>query len=108
MMPNHKVKNTVKVNSFLSFFLSLVHMHMSNVHPSICDMQTPFSIEHISCGCFVVSQNWTAIADHDNRRCFVMPLNRNAVRPPKSFADLLEKYGVRNCLRQVKKVNWLR
>ena len=44
----------------------------------------------------VVVQNWTAVADHDNRRCFVMPLNRQAVSPPKSFADLLEKYNVCN------------
>lgn len=36
--------------------------------------------------------NWTAIADHDNRRCFVIPLNRQAISPPKSFADLLQKY----------------
>lgn len=36
--------------------------------------------------------NWTAIADHDTRRCFVLPLNREAVVPPKSFSDLLEKY----------------
>jgi len=43
---------------------------------------------------FSVVQNWTAIADHDNRRCFVMPLNRKAISPPKSFADLLEKYDV--------------
>jgi len=44
----------------------------------------------------VVVQNWTAVADHDNRRCFVMPLNGQAVSPPKSFADLLEKYDVCN------------
>lgn len=36
--------------------------------------------------------NWTAIADHDYQRCFVMPLNRKAVSPPTSFADLLDKY----------------
>lgn len=37
-------------------------------------------------------KNMTAIVDRDMRRCFVMPLNRTAVQPPRNFMDLLIKY----------------
>jgi len=37
-------------------------------------------------------KNLTAIVDRDMKRCFVMPLNRTAVQPPRSFFDLLVKY----------------
>lgn len=37
-------------------------------------------------------KNVTAIVDRDHGRCFVMPLNRTAVKPPKNFIDLLAKY----------------
>lgn len=35
--------------------------------------------------------NYTAIVDTGNKRCFVMPLDRNAVVPPKSLYDLIIK-----------------
>lgn len=37
-------------------------------------------------------KNLTAIVDRDNARCFVMPLNRTTVKPPRSFLDLMIKY----------------
>jgi integral membrane protein 2B len=37
-------------------------------------------------------RNLTAIVDRDNARCFVMPMDRSTVQPPKSFLDLLIKY----------------
>jgi len=37
-------------------------------------------------------KNLTAIVDRDNERCFVMQLNRTAVKPPRSFMDLMIKY----------------
>jgi len=37
-------------------------------------------------------KNLTAIVDRDHGRCFVLPLNRSAVQPPKNFIDLLEKF----------------
>lgn len=38
--------------------------------------------------------NQTAIIDENNKRCFVMPLDRTVILPPKSFADLIQKmYG---------------
>jgi len=37
------------------------------------------------------SANVTGIVDVENKRCYVMPLNRNAVLPPKSLHDLLSK-----------------
>jgi len=37
-------------------------------------------------------KNLTAIVDLDHGRCFILPLNRDAVKPPKSFIDLLEKF----------------
>lgn len=35
--------------------------------------------------------NQTAIIDESSKRCFVMPLDRDAVLPPQSFADLIKK-----------------
>lgn len=35
--------------------------------------------------------NQTAIIDESNRRCFIMPLDRDTILPPKSIADLIEK-----------------
>lgn len=35
--------------------------------------------------------NQTAIIDESNKRCFVMPLDREAVLPPASLADLIQK-----------------
>lgn len=35
--------------------------------------------------------NQTAIIDEASKRCFVMPLDREAVLPPKSLADLISK-----------------
>lgn len=35
--------------------------------------------------------NQTAIIDESARRCFVMPLDRNAILPPKSLADVIMK-----------------
>ena len=40
-------------------------------------------------------QNMTAIVDKDNSRCFIIPLNRTMVKPPKDFWDLLSKLRVR-------------
>jgi len=37
-------------------------------------------------------KNLTAIVDRDHGRCFILPLNRTAVQPPKNFLDLLEKF----------------
>lgn len=37
------------------------------------------------------SANVTGIVDIDGKRCFIMPLNRSAVLPPKSLYDLLFK-----------------
>lgn len=37
-------------------------------------------------------QNLTAIVDRDNERCFILPLNRGTVEPPKNFLDLLDKF----------------
>jgi hypothetical protein len=37
-------------------------------------------------------KNLTAIVDRDRERCFVMPLNRTTVKPPRSLFDLLMKY----------------
>ncbi|KAI0242511.1 Integral membrane protein 2B [Lamellibrachia satsuma] len=36
-------------------------------------------------------KNITAIVDVDIRRCFVLPLNRTLVKPPKDFWDLINK-----------------
>jgi len=36
-------------------------------------------------------KNYTAIVDMDEDRCYVMPLNRKLVRPPKDFWDLISK-----------------
>jgi integral membrane protein 2B len=38
-------------------------------------------------------KNLTAIVDRDHGRCFILPLNRTAVKPPKNFMDLLEKFN---------------
>jgi len=35
--------------------------------------------------------NYTAIVDEKNKRCFVMPLDRSVILPPKSLYDLLFK-----------------
>lgn len=35
--------------------------------------------------------NQTGIVDETQRRCFVMPLDRNVTVPPKSMADLIQK-----------------
>lgn len=35
--------------------------------------------------------NQTAIIDESSKRCFVMPLDRNAILPPKSLADVILK-----------------
>lgn len=35
--------------------------------------------------------NETAIIDHDARRCFVMPLDREHILPPQSLTDLIQK-----------------
>lgn len=35
--------------------------------------------------------NQTAIIDESSKRCFVMPLDRDAVLPPQSLADLIQK-----------------
>lgn len=37
------------------------------------------------------SSNQTAIIDQDTSRCFVMPLDRETVLPPKSLADVIQK-----------------
>jgi len=37
-------------------------------------------------------RNLTAIVDRDHGRCFILPLNRTTVQPPKSFLDLLQKF----------------
>ncbi|XP_074657482.1 integral membrane protein 2B-like [Tubulanus polymorphus] len=37
------------------------------------------------------SVNLTAIVDNDNRRCFVLPLDRKHVIPPRDFWDMLVK-----------------
>lgn len=37
------------------------------------------------------NSNITGIIDMDDRRCFVMPLNRRAVLPPRSLFDLIHK-----------------
>lgn len=36
-------------------------------------------------------KNFTAVIDSDEARCFVLPLNRTMVKPPKDFWDLLSK-----------------
>lgn len=36
-------------------------------------------------------KNFTAIVDMADARCYVMPLNRKLVRPPKDFWDLISK-----------------
>lgn len=40
--------------------------------------------------CFIF-QNKTGIIDVDGRRCFVMPLNRSQVLPPRDLIDLVRK-----------------
>lgn len=35
--------------------------------------------------------NQTAIIDESTKRCFIMPLDRDAVLPPQSLADLIQK-----------------
>lgn len=35
--------------------------------------------------------NQTAIIDESSKRCFVMPLDRDAILPPQSLADLFQK-----------------
>lgn len=35
--------------------------------------------------------NETAIIDHEARRCFVMPLDREHILPPQSLIDLIQK-----------------
>lgn len=35
--------------------------------------------------------NQTAIIDESTKRCFIMPLDRDAVLPPQSLADLVQK-----------------
>lgn len=35
--------------------------------------------------------NETAIIDHDAKRCFVMPLDRENILPPQSLTDLIQK-----------------
>lgn len=35
--------------------------------------------------------NQTAIIDETSKRCFIMPLDRDTVLPPKSLADLINK-----------------
>lgn len=37
------------------------------------------------------SSNQTAIVDSESNRCFVMPLDRETVLPPKSLADVIQK-----------------
>jgi len=37
------------------------------------------------------SSNKTGIVDIDGQRCFVMPLNRNLVLPPRTLHDLIQK-----------------
>lgn len=37
-------------------------------------------------------QNLTAIVDKDHARCFILPLNRDNIQPPKNFIDLLDKF----------------
>lgn len=37
------------------------------------------------------TNNQTVIVDSDSKRCFVMPLDRETVLPPKSLADLIQK-----------------
>lgn len=36
-------------------------------------------------------RNMTAIVDRDHFRCFLMPLNRTIIKPPKDFWDMLSK-----------------
>jgi len=36
-------------------------------------------------------KNFTAIVDKDDNRCFILPLNRKLVKPPKDFWDLITK-----------------
>eukprot|EP00918_Siedleckia_nematoides_P086288 GHVU01189924.1.p1 GENE.GHVU01189924.1~~GHVU01189924.1.p1 ORF type:complete len:275 (+),score=35.61 GHVU01189924.1:57-881(+) len=36
-------------------------------------------------------KNYTAIVDQDDNRCFILPLNRSLVKPPRDFWDLLLK-----------------
>jgi integral membrane protein 2B len=38
-------------------------------------------------------KNMTAIVDRDRYRCFIMPLNRTVIKPPKDFWDMLSKLG---------------
>jgi len=38
----------------------------------------------------------TAIVDNDQAVCFIMPLNRTLVKPPKSFWDMMVKLKVRS------------
>lgn len=35
--------------------------------------------------------NESAIIDHDARRCFIMPLDRENILPPQSLTDLIQK-----------------
>jgi len=36
-------------------------------------------------------KNWTAVADRDHFRCFIMELNRTTIKPPHDFWDMMEK-----------------
>ena len=40
-------------------------------------------------------QNVTAIVDKDQSVCFIMPLNRTLVKPPRNFWDMMLKLKVR-------------
>ena len=41
-----------------------------------------------------VIQNVTAIVDKDQSVCFIMPLNRTLVKPPRNFWDMMLKLKV--------------
>lgn len=40
-------------------------------------------------------QNYTAIVDVLRARCYLLPLNRTLIEPPKNFMDLIEKFKVK-------------
>ncbi|WAR27274.1 ITM2A-like protein [Mya arenaria] len=37
--------------------------------------------------------NYTVIVDQDDQECFIMPLDREHMKPPRSFSELVQRYA---------------
>ena len=67
-----------------------------------CNTEMPLTFActfwYINPYCFLCWQNKTGIIDLDGHRCFVMPLNRQRVLPPRSLFDLIRKMWDGMCI----------